>query len=193
MVWEYSLLGSDFFYILSLSPVQIRCTRPSNFFLTKSNIEEHWLLRLWPREIQSKTPLVAANSILKRSLIEKVGWKFREFWVHSILNFQSKQIFQIYMQKMYTEVYENIKASNEWIMYDSLPKWPHVENYQPFKKRLAQACISCFFTHDYRAKLTMVSDKYNLFSSQYNWHHALWLCSLKKDNTLNKMSLLAFP
>ena len=52
---------------------------------------------------------------------------------------------------------------------------PNAEHHQPLEQRLTEASARRLFTHDNRAQLTMIADKYELFGTKNNRHHAFGL------------------
>lgn len=90
-------------------PVQVRGTGRRDFLLPHAVVEEHGLIRLRPREINTRLVSLADSDTvlklsklytrsrdsrrgyLKRSLIECVGGEFREAGVHTVLHLQTNR------------------------------------------------------------------------------------------------------
>lgn len=71
--WILILLGGYFFYIWSFRPIEITCSRSSDFFLTLSYMEKHGSIGNRPWKFHFQFSFISTHSILKATLIKEVG------------------------------------------------------------------------------------------------------------------------
>ena len=84
--WDYLL------DVLSFFSIQEWCSRGWYFFVTNRMVEEHWLVRLRPREFETiKDAVLLWNSILERSFVESQRREITESWMHSVLDLESNR------------------------------------------------------------------------------------------------------